>query len=305
MPNTCSKILQKEIVKLKEEKNAVILAHNYQRIEIQEIADFVGDSLELSMMAMDTDADVIVFCGVDFMAETAAVLNPDKTVLIPVEARCPMASQLDAEMVIKAKETGLPFVAYVNTHAEVKAEADICCTSANVAKVVESLDSNEVLLGPDKNLAWFAEWKTGKKVISVPKDGYCYVHVQFKKEDVDKIREKYPNSPVIVHPECNPEVQLSADYVGSTSQMVRFVKDTKKRVVIGTEIGLIERLKSEGCDVIPLRCVVCNEMKMNTLKAVLRVLMREDRVVEVPGDVARKARKSIRKMIEVVRSCSR
>jgi quinolinate synthase len=308
MSNTCSKDLQREIAKLKEEKNAVILAHSYQRVEIQEIADFVGDSLELSMMAMDTNADIIVFCGVDFMAETAAILNPDKTVLIPIEARCPMASQLNVEMVLKAKETGLPFVAYVNTHAEVKAEADICCTSANVAKVVGSLDSDEVLLGPDKNLAWFAEWKTGKKVTPVPKDGHCYVHVQFKKEDIDKIREMYPNSPVIVHPECNPEVQLSADYVGSTSQMVKFVKDTNKRVVIGTEIGLIERLRRDNYDVIPLKCVVCNEMKMNTLKAVLRVLMQEDRVVEVPRDIARKARKSIMKMIELSRgerSCSR
>jgi len=295
----CSKDLQKEILMLKEKKNAIILAHSYQRVEIQEIADFIGDSLELSMIAMKTDADVIVFCGVDFMAETAAILNPDKTVLIPVEAKCPMASQLSAEMVISAKENGLPFVAYVNTHADVKAEADICCTSANVAKVVEYLDPDEVLLGPDKNLAWFAEWKTRKRVIPVPKNGHCYVHVQFKKEDVLKIREIYPNLPIIVHPECNPEVQLLADYVGSTSQMVRFVKSTNKEVVIGTEIGLIERLRKENYIVTPLRCVVCNEMKINSLRAVLKALKDENKVVEVPRDVARKARKSIRRMIEL------
>lgn len=200
---------------------------------------------------------------------------------------------------ISIKETGLPSVAYVNTHADVKAEADICCTSANVAKVVEALNSDEVLLGPDKNLAWFAGWKTGKRVIPVPKDGHCYVHVQFRKEDIAKIREKRPNSTVIVHPECNPEVQLLADYIGSTSQMVEFVRSFYGDVVVGTEIGLIERLRRENYNVTPLRCVVCNEMKMNTLKDVLKALRDESRIVDVPRDVARRAKRSIRRMIEL------
>jgi quinolinate synthase len=297
----CSKDIQKEILKLKEKKNAVILAHSYQRLEIQEIADFVGDSLELARMATNVDADIIVFCGVDFMAETSAILNPNKKVLIPVDAKCPMASQLNAEMVLKAKETGLPFIAYVNTNAEVKAEADICCTSANVVDVVRALKHDEVLLGPDKNLAWFAEWKTGKRVIPVPKDGYCYVHAQFSRDDIVSIRKKYPNALIIVHPECKPEVQLSADYIGSTSQIIWFTKSTRREVVIGTEIGLIERIRRENCKASPLKCVICNEMKMNTLKVVLRVLIHEDKVVEVPRDVARKARRSIRKMIELGR----
>ncbi len=293
----CSNLV-KEIIRLKKEKNAVILAHSYQRLEIQKIADFVGDSLELSVMASKTDADVIIFCGVDFMAETAAILNPEKTVLIPVEAKCPMASQLNAEMVDKAKENGLPFVAYVNTYAEVKAEADICCTSANVVRVVKSLNSDEVLLGPDRNLAWFAEWKTKKRVIPVPEGGHCYVHVQFDRSDV--IRAKAKGVPIIVHPECNPEVQLLSDYIGSTSQMVEFVRKHGS-AVIGTEIGLIERLKAEGYRVDPLKCVICREMKMNTLRDVLRALREERNVVEVPSDVARKAKRAIERMMEISR----
>jgi len=286
-----------DIARLKESRNAVILAHSYQRPEIQRIADFVGDSLELSIAAVDTDADLVVFCGVDFMAETAAVLNREKTVLIPVRAKCPMANSLSAEDVIRAKETGLPFVAYVNTLAEVKAEADICCTSANVVKVVASLDSDEVFLGPDRNLAWHAEWRTGKRVYPVPENGHCYVHVQFTRDDVRRARSM--GFKVIVHPECPPDVQVLADYVGSTSQMARFVRENRGRFAVGTEIGLIERLRAEGHEVTPLKCVICREMKEIRIEDVLTALREEKYVVEVPNDVARRARRAIRRMLEV------
>ncbi len=286
-----------ELLRLKDRLNAVILAHSYQRLEVQRVADFVGDSLELSVAAMNTDADVIVFCGVDFMAETAAVLNRDKTVLIPVKTHCPMANSLKAEDVLKAKETGLPFVAYVNTLAEVKAVADICCTSANAVKVVSSLKSEEVLMGPDRNLAWHAEWKSGKKVYPVPENGHCYVHVQIGRDDVERVREM--GYGVIVHPECHPDVQIAADFVGSTSQMVRFVEKNVGRFAIGTEIGLIDRLRHKGFDVIPVKCVVCREMKAIGIGDVLNALKEERYVVELPEDVARKARRSIKRMIEL------
>lgn len=297
--------LKREIEKLREQKNAVILAHNYQITEIQEVADFVGDSLELARMATKTKADIIVFCGVDFMAETASVLNPDKKVLIPTrEARCPMAAQLPAEMVKKVKEENpdVPFVIYVNSLAEAKAEADICCTSANAAKVVESLKSDKVFLGPDANLAWFAAQKTGKEVIPVPSDGYCYVHKKFSKEDVLRVRKDHPDAVVIVHPECNPDVQLAADYVGSTSQMVKFARESEaEKIVVGTEVGLVELMKREIPDktFIPLRVSVCEEMKMHTLERLRDALKYEREVVKVPEEIAERALKAVKRMLEV------
>jgi quinolinate synthase len=301
-----SKKLQEEIVGLKEKKNAILLAHNYQRREIQEIADFVGDSLELARKATKVDGDIIVFCGVDFMAETASILNPDKKVLIPsIEARCPMAAQLPTEIVRKAikSEPDVPFVIYVNSLAEAKAEADVCCTSANVAKVVEALDSEKVFLGPDANLAWFAEQRSGKKVVAVPENGYCYVHKYFKKDDVLRLRNKYPNAAIIVHPECDPEIQLLADYVGSTSQMVKYAKETKaEKIVVGTEIGLIDRMKKENPEktFIPLHDAICREMKMNSLEKIRDVLKYEKNVVRVPEKIAEKALKAVERMLEIV-----
>ena len=297
--------LKREIEKLREWKNAVILAHNYQITEIQEVADFVGDSLELARMATKTKTDIIVFCGVDFMAETASVLNPDKKVLIPTrEARCPMAAQLPAEMVKKVKEENpdVPFVIYVNSLAEAKAEADICCTSANAAKVVESLKSDKVFLGPDANLAWFAAQKTGKEVIPVPSDGYCYVHKKFSKEDVLRVRKDHPDAVVIVHPECNPDVQLAADYVGSTSQMVKFARESEaEKIVVGTEVGLVELMKREIPDktFIPPRVSVCEEMKMHTLERLRDALKYEREVVKVPEEIAERALKAVKRMLEV------
>ncbi len=299
----CSESLKNEILKLKDNKNAVILAHSYQRREIQEIADFVGDSLELAKIARKVDADVIVFCGVDFMAETAAILNPNKTVLIPSRnATCPMASQLSAELVrwVKDANPEVPFVAYVNSYASVKAEADVCCTSANAAEVVDGLDSETVFLGPDANLAAFAGWRTGKRVIAVPENGSCYVHKVFSVADVRSAREKYPDAAVIAHPECDPEVQREADYVGSTSQMLEFAeKCDHETIVVGTEIGLVERMRREIPDktFVPLRRSVCREMKLISLKNLLEALKFERYVVSVPDDVAAKARKSIEGMM--------
>jgi quinolinate synthase len=297
--------LKREIEKLKEQKNAVILAHNYQIAEIQEMADFVGDSLELARIATKTKADIIVFCGVDFMAETASILNPDKKVIIPTkEARCPMAAQLPAEMVRKVKEKnpGIPFVIYVNSLAKAKAEADVCCTSANAAKIVESLESDKVFLGPDANLAWHAAQKTGKEVVPVPSDGHCYVHKKFSKEDVLKVRKEHPDAVVIVHPECDPEVQLAADYVGSTSQMVKFARESEaEKIAVGTEIGLVELMKREIPDktFIPLRVSVCEEMKMHTLEKLRDALKYEKEVVKVPDDVAERALKAVKRMLEL------
>jgi len=297
--------LKREVEKLREQKNAAILAHNYQTGEIQEVADFVGDSLELARMATKTKADIIVFCGVDFMAETASILNPDKKVLIPTrEARCPMAAQLPAEMVRKVKEENpeIPFIIYVNSLAEAKAESDVCCTSANAAKVVESLKSDKVFLGPDANLAWFAAQKTGKEVIPVPSDGHCYVHKKFSKEDVLRVRKEHPDAVVIVHPECNPDVQLAADYVGSTSQMVKFARKSEaEKIVVGTEIGLVELMRREIPDktFVPLRVSVCEEMKMQTLEKLRDALKYEREVVKVPEEIAERALKAVKRMLEV------
>ena len=306
MPNKCSKALQKEIIKLKEDKNAVILAHNYQIPEIQEIADFVGDSLELAREATKTDSDIIVFCGVDFMAETAAILNPDKKVIVPsMDAKCPMAAQLPAELVreTKAKNPDIPFVIYVNSYASAKAEADICCTSANVVKVVERLDADTVFLGPDANLAWFAETRTGKRVIPVPNDGFCCVHKVFSVEHVEEMRRKHPDAVIIVHPECDPEVQQKADYVGSTSQMLKFAKECDcEKIIVGTEIGLVERMRREIPDkmFIPLYEVVCRSMKLNTLENLLDALEFETNIVRLPEDIAERARKAIKRMVEIL-----
>ncbi len=223
-----------EVLKLKEEKGIAILAHNYQAPEVQQVADYVGDSLELARIATRIKAETILFAGVDFMAETVAILNPDKKVIVPSrDAICPMARQLPADMVSREKErSGAPFVIYVNSYAEAKARADVCCTSANAAEIVEKLDSDTVLLGPDANLAWYAARCTGKRVIPIPHDGYCYVHRAFSVEDVLKARKQWPDAEIIVHPECKPEVQKLADFVGSTSQMYAHAKKTDADTLI-------------------------------------------------------------------------
>ncbi len=240
--------LRARIGELKRRKNAVILAHNYQLPEVQDAADFVGDSLELSRKAAGLEASTIVFCGVHFMAETAAVLAPGKTVLLPeIEAGCPMADMINGRELRawKAQNPGLKVVCYVNTSAEVKAESDICCTSSNAVAVVESLGVDRVLFVPDKNLAAYVARETGKTVIAW--DGYCYVHHRFTPRDIEEARAKHPQAEVWVHPECPLDVIERADKVLSTGKMVLEARATTRReVIIGTEKGIIYRLSKEN-----------------------------------------------------------
>jgi quinolinate synthase len=266
--------LVREILELKRRRRAVILAHNYQRDEVQDIADFVGDSLELSRNAAKVDCDVIVFCGVDFMAESASILSPEKTVLLSeINASCPMAEMIQVDVPrsvrptfpgykvqpefifphdftlrdIKAKYPGVPVVAYVNTSAEVKAESDICCTSSNVVKVIESLPGERVICVPDRNLAMWAARNTGKEVIAW--DGFCHVHDRVTKDDVYRAKKTYPGALLIAHPECRLEVLELADHVTSTSGMLRFVKSSDTcEFIVGTELGIMYRMRKENPD---------------------------------------------------------
>jgi len=302
-----SESLKNEIANLKKEKNAIILAHNYQTREIQEIADFIGDSLELCIKASEIeDKDLVVFCGVDFMAETAYILNPDKKILIPdIEAECPMAHMLQGEDVKIAKEKypDAQVVLYVNTLAEAKAEADILCTSANAIKVVESLDADQILFGPDSNLASFVRKHTDKEIIAIPEDGHCYVHKMFHTGDVVFKKEEYPNAEVIVHPECNPEVQDSATAVLSTGGMISQVeKSTSQEFIIGTEIDLITRINREIPDKIAIPLLddaICKTMKLHTLEKVKNSLINETHQVYVDAEIANKSLNAIKRMISL------
>ncbi len=292
------------IGELKRRKGAVILAHNYQVPEIQDIADFVGDSLELSRKAAVLDARLIVFCGVHFMAETAAILSPDKTVLLPdLAAGCPMADMITARELRgwKREHPGLKVVCYVNTSAEVKAESDVCCTSSNAIGVVNSLGVEELLFVPDKNLAAYVARETGKRIIAW--DGYCYVHHRFKAEDVRAAREAHPEAEVWVHPECPLEVIDLADKTLSTGRMVSEARATSRgEVVLGTEKGIIHRLKKENPAVrfFPLReGALCVHMKMTTLDKVLTALENEVHRITVPPDIAERARGAIEAMLKI------
>jgi len=284
------------------------MAHNYQRGEIQDIADYVDDSIGLCRRAMEEkDAKIIVFSAVDFMAESAAILNPDKKVFIPsMGARCPMAHMLPTEEVRlwKRRYPKVPVVLYVNTLAEAKAECDVCCTSANAARVVNALDADTVLFGPDKNLAWNVQQKTEKKVIPIPRAGFCPTHLLFLKEDILLLKEEHPDAVVAVHPECTPDVQSIADFVGSTSQICRYAREpSAKKYIIGTEVGIIHRLKKEnpGKEFIPAYDgAVCPNMRLNTLERVYLALKEERYPVTVPKGVAKKARRALERMVSIV-----
>lgn len=296
-----------EIEKLKEEKNAIILAHNYQPKEIQEIADFVGDSLELCIKASQVDdADIIVFCGVNFMAETAAIISPDKKVLLPDNrANCQMADMVSLEELKqkKSENPDSPVVLYVNSRAETKSEADIVCTSANAGKVVSSLDGDNFIFAPDYNLGTYSAKLSDKNALIVPEEGHCYVHTMFKVEDIEKAREDHPNAKIVVHPECNDDVRQLADYVESTGGMVRLAKDPSiKELVVGTEIDLATRLKRENPDkeFYPLRRdAFCLTMKLITLEKVLDCLKEEKYEVTVDEPIASKARVAIQRMLDL------
>ncbi|MCD6413851.1 MAG: quinolinate synthase NadA [Elusimicrobia bacterium] len=294
----------KKIQELKKKRNAVILAHNYQIPEVQDVADFLGDSLGLSRRAAETQADVIVFCGVHFMAETAAILSPEKTVLIPDrEAGCPMADMIGREKLLELKREnpGALVVSYVNTTAEVKSETDVCCTSANAVEIVNALKDRDIIFVPDKYLGSFAAAKTGKKMILF--NGYCPVHMKILPQDIKKAKEKHPRAAVIVHPECRTDVVKLADAVVSTSGMVRFVKETDaEEFIIGTETGIVYRLQKENPDkkIYPAsEIAVCENMKKITLEKVLWSLEELKYEVRVEEKIRKKALKSIEKMIEI------
>ncbi len=299
--------LVQEINRLRKEKKAIILAHNYQRPEIQDIADYVGDSIELSRKAMEEkDAEIIVFAAVDFMAESAAILNPNKKVLLPtLGARCPMAQMLTVDEIKRARTRfpDVPLVLYVNTLASAKAHCDICCTSANAVQVVESLDSDTVLFGPDRNLGEYVAKRTGKTVIPVPEWGFCPTHLLFQPEDVQILRMEYPGAVVMVHPECSMEMRDVADFVGSTSQMCRYAKQSKAETfIVGTEEGLLHRLRKDNPDkkfVLAYDGAVCPNMKLNTLDRIYQALKEEKNVVKVPETVAAQARIALQRMFDV------
>ena len=297
--------LEERILKLKQERNAVILVHNYQLGEVQDIADFIGDSLGLSQNAAKSQAEVIVFCGVDFMAETAAILCPDMTVLLPDRnASCPMADMITAEQ-LRQKKKELPnasVVCYINSTAEVKAESDICCTSANAVKVVESVDNDEILFVPDQYLGHYVSTKTNKKMHLWP--GYCPTHVRIQSQDIIGLKQEYPKAKIIIHPECRPEVIALADEVLSTGGMVRYAqREDVSEMIVGTELGIIHRLRKEnpGKKFIPVsEQAICPNMKLITLEKVLWSLEEMTPQVKVPEAIRLKAKTTVDKMLAIV-----
>ncbi|MDD1656642.1 MAG: quinolinate synthase NadA [Methanomicrobiales archaeon] len=289
---------------LKEERDAVILAHNYQVPEVQDLADLVGDSLELARAAATRDEAVIIFCGVDFMAETAAILSPEKTVLLPAgDACCPMAQMVTAGEVevLRERYPGAAVVCYVNTTAEVKAASDICCTSANAVRVVRSLEEDRVIFVPDRNLALYTARFTEKEII--PWEGFCIVHDRITPEEVRKAKDRYPGAEVIVHPECRPGVIDLADQVSSTSGMVRHVCESPKETfVIGTEVGILYRMRKlcPGKRCVPLSPkAICANMKKTTPTMVIRALETMGPRITVPEETARGARAAIERMLSL------
>lgn len=294
--------LIKEITALRKDRNAVILAHYYQPGEIQDIADFVGDSLQLAQQAAKTDADVIVFCGVHFMAESAAILSPEKIVLLPEEtAGCPMADMADAEKLReeKAKLPGFKVVCYVNSSAEVKAESDICCTSSNAEKIVQSLGGGDILFVPDSNLGRYAAAMTGCSMKFWP--GFCPTHHNLRKEDILSKRQTHPKAKVLVHPECREEVWREADFVGSTAGIIKYVQNSDDReFIIGTECGILHQLKKCCPDkqfYMASENMICSDMKKITLEKVRYSLKNLSPRISVPEEIREKAVHSLERML--------
>mgnify|MGYP006289213583 CR=1 FL=1 len=294
------------INRLRRERDALILSHTYQPSEVQDIADFVGDSYGLSKKAAGVDKDVIVFCGVRFMAETAAILNPERTVILPdMNAGCPMADMITADELreLKSKNPDAAVVCYVNSTAEVKAESTICCTSSNAVQVVNSLGNDkDIIFVPDQFLGKFVERRTGRKMILW--DGYCPTHAVMQAGTVRKMRELHPDAEVMVHPECPPDVQDEADHVISTGQMCDLVAETAcRKFIVGTEQGIIHTLKkiAPAIEFVPLSpTMICPNMKKITLSKVERALEKLAPVVDVPPDIANRARRAVEAMLEVV-----
>jgi quinolinate synthase len=298
--------VRSEIKKLLKERKAVLLAHNYMRDEVQEIADITGDSLALSIEAAKTDAEVIVFCGVHFMAESASILAPEKTVLLPrLDAGCPMADMVSAEALreLKASLPGVPVVTYVNSSAAVKAESDICCTSANAVKVVQSLEDAEIIFAPDRNLGRYVSGFTNKRFHLW--EGYCPTHERLRPEVVQQLKLQYPDAPFVCHPECNPAVVSLADHVCSTTGMYDFCKTSSaKRFIIGTEAGILWRLKRENPDkefILASPALVCPNMKLTSLEDVLESLQTMHPVVKVPEEIRIPAKRALDRMLAIPR----
>jgi quinolinate synthase len=315
------KELQDKILDLKEDTDVTILAHYYQELEVQEIADYLGDSLGLSQIASEkADTDNIIFAGVLFMAETASILNQEKHILIPAtDAGCPLASYLTPAKIKKSKKEypNLPVVTYVNTTAAVKAESDICCTSSNsidiVKRIREEFAVDRVLFGPDNNLAEYAEERSGVNIIRIPGDGHCYVHSNLTVNKIKKTHKDYPDAKVLVHPECIKKVRDYADYIGSTAGMYNYVEDNSNEFnsyIIGTEKGLLDRLAANFPDNtfhLPSKDLICKDMKKNKLSTIKEMLFHlhndehqklKDYIVKVPEDIAKRALRPISRMLE-------
>ena len=303
-------VVYERIKELKKKHNAIILAHYYQVPEIQEIADMVGDSYGLSKECAETDADVIVFCGVKFMAESAKILSPEKTVILPVmDAGCPMADMVTAEDVkkLRLQYPDAAFVCYVNTSAETKAECDVCCTSSNAVKIVSTLKEKQIVFLPDKNLGrYVAGHVTDKEVITI--NGYCIVHNRVEADEVKNIMDKYPDAPFLVHPECSDEVVELADFVGSTAQILKRATELDDPIIIiGTEEGILHKLQEQNPDkkfIVAAGDFVCRNMKKTTAEDLLAALEALDagsreNVIELDEDIRKRAEKSLERMLEL------
>lgn len=297
--------LKKRIMELKKERKAVIIVHNYQRDEVQEIADISGDSLALSQAAVRTDAKVIVFCGVRFMAESASILNPNKMVLLPVkEAGCPLSDMINIEKVLSLREKypDAAVVCYVNTSAAVKAESDIGCTSSNAVEVVKSLKNKRIIFIPDKNLGRYVQSRVPEKEI-ILWDGFCSTHIGLQEEDAIRAKKAHPEAKFIAHPECNPRVLELADHICSTSGMFKYAKTSPaKEFILGTEMGMLYRLRKENPDkkfYMPTDYLVCPSMKLTTLGWVVRSLEMLEYEIKVPEEIANRAQKSLERMLQV------
>lgn len=295
----------RRIKKLKEEKNAVILAHSYQNVEIDEVADFVGDSLYLSRKAQETNAEIIIFAGVYFMAQTAKIISPDKKVLLPdINAGCLMADMINLHQMkeFKKQYPGIPVVCYINSTAEVKAECDICCTSSNALKIVKSLNAPRVLFVPDANLGKWVESKLdGVEVITY--DGNCPVHNNVTIENILDARKKYPDAKILIHPECKPEVSALGDYIGSTSGIIDYVKKSNdKQFVIVTEKGVADRLKRDYPDkefILISQNILCESMKLTTLEEILYSLENEVNEITLDENTRKASAECIERMLRV------
>mgnify|MGYP001152368455 CR=1 FL=1 len=294
-----------EIERLKKERNAIILAHNYQIGDVQDIADVVGDSYALAKKAASTDSDVIVFCGVHFMAESAKILNPEKTVLLPVlDAGCPMADMVDKDGLRRLKEQhpDAKVVTYINSSAEVKAESDVICTSSNALKVISQLDAKKIIFAPDRNLGTYIARKLPEKEF-ILWDGFCLTHMRVKSEEVRKVRELYPEAKLLVHPECSPEVQDLADFLGSTSEIIDYAgKIPEKEIIVGTEEGVLHIMRAKYPEkkfYLLSPGLICPNMKKTRLEDVYEALLHNRNIIEVDQEIRMKSLKALEEMLRL------